>query len=123
VRQIRIALAAKPDTLHHLVEQGSADQPDLAVVAVASSEVALLLDAHRADVVVVPMQCDEPPAVATRLLDEYPRIGVVCVDLDLGRGAVFRLGPNRVDVDEVSPRSIVAAIRRAADDNSAWENG
>jgi DNA-binding NarL/FixJ family response regulator len=116
MRQIRIALTSVPVGLRRLVEQGLADQSDLTVVAVATGEVALLLEAARADVVVVAMQRGEVPALAERLLDEYPHVGVVCVDVSSGRGAVYRLQPKPMALDEISPRALAAAIRSAAED-------
>src|SRR4051794_24498610 len=103
MRQVRIAVAAVPEELHPLVMQGLAGEPDLTVVAVASGEVALLLEAARADVVVVGMRQGAPPPVVERLLDEYPRVGVVCVDVDQRRGAVYRLRPDFAAMDDVSP--------------------
>lgn len=120
MRQVRIALAEMPAELYRLVEQGLAGQPDLTLVAVAAGEVELMLEAAQADVVVVPMRRGEIPAVAERLIDEYPNVGVVCVNLDAGRGVVFRLRPDLAPIEEVSPEAIAAAIRSAAEDISAW---
>lgn len=120
MRQIRIALGEAPAELHRLVEQGLAGQPDLALVAVTAGEVALMLEAGRADVVVVAMPRGELPAVAERLLDEYPHVGVVCVDVEAGRGAVYRLRPDLAPMDAASPGAIAAAIRSVAEDNAAW---
>jgi DNA-binding NarL/FixJ family response regulator len=122
MRQIRIAVAAAPEELHPLVQRGLAGDPGLSVVAVASGEVALLLEAARADVVVVGMHRGELPAVAERLLDEYPHVGVVCVDVGSGRGAVYRLRPDVAEMADVSPTSIAAAIRSAAEETAAWGN-
>jgi DNA-binding NarL/FixJ family response regulator len=122
VRQIRIAISDKPDQLHDLVQQGLAAEPDLAFVAVASNEVALLLEAARVDVVVVAMRHGEMPAVAERLLDEYPRVGVVGVDIEAGSGAVYRLRPSLAAIHEVTPEAIVAAIRCAAENSNGWGN-
>jgi hypothetical protein len=115
-------MTSMPDELHDLVQQGLADQPDLAVLAPASSEVDLLLEATRVDVVVVAMRHGEMPAVAERLLDEYPRVGVVGVDIKAGTGAVYRLRPNLEAIPEGTPSAIVAAIRCAAESTYGWEN-
>lgn len=115
VRQIRIAVPERPAPLRRLVE-GLASQPDLDLASVAASEVALMLDASCADVVVTPMPGGVVPAVAERLLDEYPWLGIVCVDLAARRGLVCRLGPSRRPVDAGSPSAVAAAIRSAAED-------
>ncbi|RIQ15847.1 hypothetical protein [Jiangella rhizosphaerae] len=120
MRRIRIALGEAPAQLHRLVEQSLAGQPDLTLVAVTSGEVGLMLEAGRADVVVVAMRRGEIPAVAERLLDEYPRLGVVCVDVEAGSGAVYRLRPDLEPMAAASPGAIAAAIRSAAEDNAAW---
>jgi DNA-binding NarL/FixJ family response regulator len=122
MRQVRIAVAAMPEEVHRLVRQALASDPDLSAVAVASGEVALLLEAARADVVVVGMQHGELPAVAERLLDEYPHVGVVCVDVGARRGAVYRLRPDFAAMDDVSPGALAAAIRSAAEETAAWGN-
>jgi predicted dinucleotide-binding enzyme len=116
VQPIRIAVADAPAALRGLVQEGLAGQPDLSLIAVAAGEVALMLEATRADVVVAAMPRGAVPAVAERLLDEYPRLGVLCVDLEAGRGVVCRLGPHLRPVDAASPSAIAAAIRSAAED-------
>ncbi|MCF6509659.1 hypothetical protein E9549_20005 [Blastococcus sp. MG754426] len=118
MQQIRILLAEVPDELRRLVERALAVEPDLSLVAVGGSEVAVLLAAEGADVVVVGMRAGRLPAVADRLLDEYPRIGVVCIDVAAGRGEVYRLRPDHLAVEGITPRSIAAAIRSAAPDNA-----
>lgn len=120
MRRIRIALGEAPAELHRLVEAGLAGQPDLTLVAAASGEVALMLEASRADVVVVAMPSGRVPAVAERLLDEYPRVGVVCVDVETGRGVVYRLRPALEPLDAVTPGAIAAAIRSVAENDAAW---
>ncbi|WP_116948898.1 hypothetical protein [Jiangella endophytica] len=122
MRRIRIALGEAPAELHRLVEEGLSGQPDLILVAVTSGEVALMLEAGRADVVVVAMHRGAIPAVAERLLDEYPRLGVVCVDVEAGRGAVYRLRPDLEPMTAASPGAIAAAIRSVVEDNTAWGN-
>src|SRR5688500_15408586 len=121
--QIRVALTGVPVELRRLVEQGIADQSDLTIVAVATGEVALLLEVARADVVVLAMRRREVPALAERVLDEYPHVGVVCVDVSSGRGTVYRLRPEPMAIDEISPRALAAAIRSAAEDTVVpWEH-
>jgi hypothetical protein len=115
-------MTSEPDELHDLVQQGLADQPDLGLLALASSEVGLLLEATRADVVVVAMRHGEMPAVAERLLDEDPRVGIVGVDIKAGSGAVYRLRPSLAAIPEVTPSAIVAAIRCAAETSNGWED-
>jgi hypothetical protein len=116
MRQIRVALANVPAELYHLVHRALADQVDMALVSVAASELALLLDAERVDVVVVAMRGGAMPAMAERLLDEYPRLGIVCIDAEAGDGLVYRVRPELTTLDEISPRAIADAIRSATED-------
>ena len=122
MRQVRIAVAAVPEELHRLVLQGLVGQPDLTVVAVAANEVGMLLEAARADVVVVGTRTAATPPVVERLLNEYPHVGIVCVDVDRRRGAVFRLSPDSEALDDISPNAIAAAIRSAAEESATWGN-
>lgn len=115
MRPIRIALAQAPDGLRSAVHRALVDEPDLLVVAEVSGEVATLLEAGRADVVIVGMTGDELPALAERLVDEYPRIGVLAVDMDRRQGLLYRPRPELTSIAEVTPASLVAAIRRAAE--------
>lgn len=111
-------MADLPTGLRHLVEQALQGQADLTIVAVASGELALMLEAAQADVVVVPLPRGDLPAVAGRLLDEYPHVGVLCIDMSSGVGIVCRLHPGLTPVDAASPTAVAAAIRRAAVDLS-----
>lgn len=115
MRPIRVALARMPEQLRYLVEGAVRGHPDLVVVMVDTGEVGMLLEAARSDVVVVAWSGIVPPVVE-RLLDEYPHLGVVCVDVEAGRGVLYRLRPDAVPIDDVSPPALAAAIRSAAAD-------
>lgn len=119
MRSIRIALADSPDRLRHAVRRVLVNEPDLVVVAEADGDVAVLLVAGRADVVIVGMTGGEPPTIAERLVDEYPDIGVLAVDMDRREGLLYRLRPELTSIDVLTPESLVAAIRRAAEQIAA----
>jgi hypothetical protein len=114
VSPIRIVLAETPSPLRSLVREALAGEPDLVVVVDTDDEVAALLHAGHADVVLVGMSGGVLPAVAERLLDEYPRVGVVAVDLDRGHGLLYRLRPELSRIEAITPDALVEAIRRAA---------
>ncbi|NUU18718.1 hypothetical protein HP550_15800 [Cellulomonas humilata] len=122
MRSIRIALAEMHHSLRRLVEAGIADEPDLVLVGSSSSEIALMLSARDADVVVASMRGAEPPAIAERLLDEYPDLGVVCIDVVGGQGLVYRLQPRATRLAAISPEAIAAAIRMAATEADHWKS-
>jgi DNA-binding transcriptional LysR family regulator len=115
VRLIRVVLAELPDELRAIVQQSIAAEPDLVVVADVADEVSVLLEARRADVVIVSMRDAELPAIAERLVDEYARIGVLAVDPEHEQGLLYQLRPKLVAIDAVNPGSLVAAVRQAAE--------
>lgn len=106
--------------LRDLVEAALADEPDLAITALAADEVDLLLAAAEADVAVISMRSGALPAVTERLLDEYPRLGVVCVDVEVGGALVCHLRPFTVPIADASPAALAAAIRSVASEPAEW---
>lgn len=98
-----------------MVGEALAGQPDLTVVGETSGEVDLLLSAERADVVILGASRGLPCA-AERLLDEYPRLGVIAIDIEAARGRLYRLGPHVTQLDRVTPAELATAIRLATAD-------
>jgi DNA-binding NarL/FixJ family response regulator len=119
VRQIRIVLAEPPDELRDALLQALAHEPDIAIVADASGDFSVLLEAAHADVVIVGMRQSRLPAIAEHLVDEYPLIGVLAVDIDQGQGLLYQLRPKLTPIDAVNAGSLVSAIRRAAEEIAA----
>jgi DNA-binding NarL/FixJ family response regulator len=116
VRQIRVLLADPPTGVRGEIRTALAEQPDLIVVGEPSGEVDILLQAEEADVVILGMPGAELPNVAERLLDEYPRVVVLAVDLEIARALVYRLWPHLTEIDLLTPAGLVTAIRRAVAD-------
>jgi hypothetical protein len=116
VQQIRVLLAGAPGPLHAAVRAAVALERDLIIVGQTSGEVETLLDAGRvgADVVVVGMSAHRLPPVAERLVDEFPSIGVLGIDLDRNEVAAYRLRPQVVRIAGGGGPGLVAAIRQAA---------
>ncbi|MBB5076372.1 hypothetical protein [Nonomuraea endophytica] len=117
--RIRVALAGVTATLSRVVRDALDQEADLLLVAEESGEIRILLDVGRADVVIVNLAGGELPPMVERLVDEYPDIGVLGVDLDHGRGLLYRLRPTLVAIDPLSPATLAAAIRWAAGDAAA----
>ncbi|MGH3937952.1 MAG: hypothetical protein ACRDTG_04840 [Pseudonocardiaceae bacterium] len=113
---IRILLAEPAAGLRAMVRDAVADQPDLIVVGDANGEFEVLLRAEQADVVIVGMSGTALPSAAERLVDEYPRIVVLAVDLEHEQGLLYRLSPQLTQIAEVTPAVLAAEIRRAASD-------
>jgi len=114
VQPIRILLVEPPPGLGAVL----AGEPDLSVIGKPRGEVDVLLQAALADVVVLGAPGAQTPAVAERLLDEYPSIAVFAIDGDGGHGRLHRLRPQVTELGEVTPAGLVVAIRRAAADGT-----
>lgn len=111
---IRILLADPTPAFERAVSSAVADHPDLAVIGTATGKVQLLLQAARADVVVLEMEGAALPAITESLTDEYPRIGVVAIDSAGHHTIVYQLRANAERVPGSDAEHLVAAIRRAA---------
>ncbi len=111
---IRILLAEEAGELDAIVRGALAGQPDLAVIGDVSDEVEVLLHAEQANVVIVGMSGSAMPAVVERLVDEYPRLGVLALDVDRDRGLLYQLRPQLTEIAELTPGVLAAAIRQAA---------
>lgn len=114
MRPIRILLAEQASELRTVVRGALADQPDVTVIGDVSDEVEVLLQAEQANVVIVEMSGTALPAVVERLVDEYPRIGVLALDIDRDRGLLYQLRPQLTQIAELTPGVLAAAIRQAA---------
>jgi DNA-binding NarL/FixJ family response regulator len=111
---IRILIADRSDRLQSAVRSAIADQPDLVTLEDGHSEIEVLLHAEAVDVVVLSMSGNHMPAVAQRLLDEYPDIGVIAIDLDRHQGLILQLRAQLTQFVEISSDALITAIRRAA---------
>ena len=77
---------------------------------------AVLLQAGQvdADVVVLGIRCDALPPLAERLVDEYPEVGVLAVDIDHARALIHRRCPSTEWIPDFTTADLAEAIRRAA---------
>jgi hypothetical protein len=117
VSPIRILLAGVPVGLPAAVHAAVAGESDLLVVGETSGEVETLLETGRAgaDVVIVGMSNAALPPIAERLIDEYPRIGVLAVDLDRDEGVLYRLRPQSAWIGDIRVTGLAVVVRRAAE--------
>jgi hypothetical protein len=116
---IRILIGDRSERLQSAVRSAVADQPDLVTLEDGHSEdghseIDVMLHAEAADVVVLSMCGDELPAAAQRLLDEYPDIGVIAIDVDRHQGLILQLRAQLTPFVEVNAEALTTAIRRAA---------
>jgi len=99
--------------LREIIERAVAGQPDMEIVDDLPPN-AMAPDALRragADVVISAGYHDS--AAVSRLLCELPRLKVLVVSADGRETALHELRPNRMELGEVSPQTIVDAIRGA----------
>jgi DNA-binding NarL/FixJ family response regulator len=112
---IRILLAQLQGMLRDVVLQLLDGQADMTVVDDVDDPIDTLLAAGRthADVVVLGMEDDELPGVASHLLDEYPHLKVLAITPDGRRAFLYELRPELVALGEASPDLLLQAIRAA----------
>jgi DNA-binding NarL/FixJ family response regulator len=112
---IRVLLAELPPALRDVFMPAVAGQADMELVGEMDSPVEILLAAGqgRADVVVLGMPGIELPGIAGQLLDEYPQLKVLAVNLDRRRLLLYELQPQLVLLGEVTAAGLLDAIRTA----------
>jgi DNA-binding NarL/FixJ family response regulator len=117
VRPIRILLVEPSELLRSVLAAALRTHPDLVVVGSVRGEVEVLLDPGLGDLDVVVLETagSAIPAVAERLIDEYPAVGVLVADLNRRRVMVCKLRPHVERIEGASPDALVSAIRRAAE--------
>jgi DNA-binding NarL/FixJ family response regulator len=99
--------------LREIIERAVTGQPDMEIIddALPSAIVPEALRRARADVVISAEHHDS--AALNHVLWELPRLKVLVVSADGRETALHELRPNRIELGEVSPQTIVDAIRGA----------
>jgi DNA-binding NarL/FixJ family response regulator len=99
--------------LREIIERAVTGQPDMEIVddILPSEIVPEALRQARADVVISAGHHDS--ATLNQVLCELPRLKVLVVSADGRETALHELRPNRMELGEVSPQTIVDAIRGA----------
>lgn len=107
-----------PRMLRELVRAVVAEQPDLAVVAELDDELDLGAELARSepDFVIVGTERGELSPACRALFDERPRLKVLALERHGESAIVWELAPHRVLLGEMSPDSLLAAIR----DTQPW---
>jgi hypothetical protein len=102
-----------PRILREIIEQAVADEPDMEIVGVEGRDVPLrqAVESTRADFVMA--GADYDLGEVARVLDERPRLRVLAVAGDGREAFLYELRPTRTPLGEVSPQTIVDAIRGA----------
>jgi DNA-binding NarL/FixJ family response regulator len=112
---IRVMLAELPTGLREALSPAVAGQADMELVGEVDSPVEILLAAgqRQADVVVLGMPGRELPGIAGQLLDEYPQLKVLAVNLHRRQALLYELQPQLVLLGEVTAAALLDAIRTA----------
>ena len=105
---MRVLLASLPPLLRDVLSEALSEQSDMAVVVGAPGAVLLtVVHALSPDVVLTQASSDD----AHDLARELGTIGLVAIDPDSRHALVFARGPEAVLLSDVSPTTILAAIR------------
>ena len=114
---IRILLAQLPNALQATLERVLSEQPDM-VASLAENyvEVLLAVGQTQADVVVIGMEDVQPPGVVSHLLDEYPSLRIILVDVVEHRGFLYELRPDLVPIGDMSSAQFPDVLRAAVRD-------
>ena len=109
----RILLAEFSPALRQALVPVLADPVDVELVGDVSGAIEMLLAVGetRADVVVLGMPGLELPGIAGQLLDEYPQLTVLAVNLNRQRAPLNEPRPQLLLVGEVSAEGLLEAIR------------
>jgi hypothetical protein len=102
-----------PRILREIIEQAVADESDMEIVEVGGRDVPLrqAVESSEADFVIAGADYDF--GEVARVLEERPRLRVLAVAGHGREAFLYELRPMRTPLGEVSPRTIVDAIRGA----------
>jgi DNA-binding NarL/FixJ family response regulator len=116
VRLIRILLAGMPQMLLDMVTDILAEHPEMMVSRQNQdvTDLRLAVKKARADIVILSEQAARQPQVHPELLYSRPHLKVFSITSDGHRFFVNELRPFRASLGEISPESLVRAIRSSA---------
>lgn len=114
----RIVLVNLPRMLREIIEEIVSHEHDMEVVGEFSKTVGLLeaVDSTDADFLITGTGDSELVGVG-QLLRERPRIKVLAVGADGRQTCLYELRPQKVRLGEISPQTLLEAIRAAVRDD------
>ena len=119
VARIKVLIAEMPRMLSDIVTSLVQKQDDMELVDRAAAGGNKLLDVVerlRPNVVVLAAQGPELSPAASRLFRRFPGLRLVAVEKD-GRSAYrYEMRPQRTEIEGVSPRGLLAALRGVVDE-------
>jgi DNA-binding NarL/FixJ family response regulator len=113
LRDQRVLIVDLPRVMRGIIRDLLSAEQGIDLVGETSDDVDLaeLVHATRADVIVMGLNDTGLPAAGERLLAQHPRVRLLGVVAD-GRDAVlYELRPHRQSLGEVSPEALVSAVR------------
>jgi DNA-binding NarL/FixJ family response regulator len=112
---VRVVLGQLPVLLGDILRATLSEHPDLEVVSDRSSgtRVAAIVASTDADVAIIALPLAGRDRVADDLLREHPRLTVVALAENARAGCIYQLKTQVTPLVDVTPRSLLAAVRRA----------
>jgi DNA-binding NarL/FixJ family response regulator len=113
LEQARILIVAMPRMLHEIVESMVSAQPDMAVTGPIrrTESIAAAARRLRANVVILGESKAGVHGTPWQTLDKNPRLKVVAISGDGQRATRYELLPHQVQIADLSPEALIAAIR------------
>jgi DNA-binding NarL/FixJ family response regulator len=109
---IRVLLVDMPRMMRDIIAGVVRAEPDLDLVGEIEAPETLLTRARRMRPDLVIAGATPTLASVTReLLGDYPRLRIIEVEVEDGRGSLYELSPRRRKLGELSPESLVAVAR------------
>jgi hypothetical protein len=111
LRSVHVLLIALPEMLSEIVREILSHEPGIAIAAEVADVSAA--EVRPADVAIVGSDGEELPDPWEELLFEHPRMKVLTVSSDGRTTFLFELRPHREALGEVSPATLIDAVRAA----------
>jgi DNA-binding NarL/FixJ family response regulator len=113
--RIRVLLTGLPVVVADALERILGLQRDMEVIGHVADPIEVLLSVmgDGADVVILGLQNEELPGIASHLLSESPQLRILALGPDGRRAFLAELRTKVVPLGELSPEGLVEAIRTA----------
>jgi hypothetical protein len=111
LERIRVLLAGLPRMLRDIVVDVVATQPDLEIVGEATNEGAIADVSGPIEVLILASRGAAKPSRYSEHLYRRPQMRILAIVDESRRGFLFELQPVRLPLGELSPVTLLAAIR------------
>jgi DNA-binding NarL/FixJ family response regulator len=120
VAAIRVLVAAPPAVRSVLGELlTGADDITIVRTAVGAVEILLAVGEANVDLVLVLLEGDTVPGIATHLLAEYPLVKILAVTGDTRHAVLYEMHPRLVPLGDLAAGGLAGAIRTAVRTDAA----